>query len=222
MKYPYFIILITLCLICNSANTFVQQNTLVIKAVIGEKREFNSKGIENFNKDNEIFDDIWDVAGGACSWYCGNEVQKVKASSYLATQGKNNYTAQQADDGTLKTAWVEGKTDSGIGEYIEYYFKGSTKITSIHIYNGYIKSEQTWKDNNRIKKIALYINYNFYAFLELQDNKYEQIIKLPKVISNIKDGKSLILKFQINEVYQGEKYNDTAISEILFDGPESH
>ncbi len=221
MKYPYFITLITLSLICNSA-TFVQQDTLIIKALVGEKREFNSKGIENFNKNNELFEDIWDVEGVACSWYCGNEVQKVNASSSLAIQGKNKYTAQQAEDGTLKTAWIEGKTDSGIGEYIEFYFKRSTEITSVHIYNGYIKSEQAWKDNGRVKKIALYINDTFYAFLELQDNKYEQIFKLPKVIGNRKGGKSLVFKFQINEIYKGDKYEDTAISDIRFDGPNSH
>jgi len=32
----------------------------------------------------------------------------------------------------------------------------------------------------------------------------------------------LILKFEILEVYKGSKYNDTAITEIYFDGIDVH
>ena len=36
------------------------------------------------------------------------------------------------------------------------------------------------------------------------------------------DGSDLVLKFEIIEVYKGLKYNDTAITEIYFDGMDVH
>ena len=36
-------------------------------------------------------EDIWDIVGRGCSWYCGGGPKKVSASSYLSSQGKINY-----------------------------------------------------------------------------------------------------------------------------------
>jgi intein/homing endonuclease len=36
------------------------------------------------------------------------------------------------------------------------------------------------------------------------------------------DGKDLVLKFEITDVYPGDKYDDTAITELFFDGIDVH
>jgi hypothetical protein len=57
--------------------------------------------------------------------------------------------------------------------------------------------------------------------LNLLDTKDDQIPQLGTFGRNT-DGSDLVLKFEIIEVYKGLKYNDTAITEIYFDGIDVH
>lgn len=164
----------------------------------------------------------WDVIDEGCSWYCGGGNYKIKASSVLNAQGTNSYEAEAANDLSYKTAWVEGKKGAGIGEYIEYHFKNnSPRVTSIIISNGYVKSEYAWKNNNRVKQLKLYVNGEIYGVLNLADVKTDQEFAIGTFGRN-PDGSDLILKFEILDVYPGSKYNDTAITEIYFDGIDVH
>ncbi len=170
----------------------------------------------------EVVESVWEIIDGGCSWYCGGGNYKVSASSELIIQNKNKYEAKLANDLSYKTAWVEGKKDSGIGEYIEYFFKNkSPRITSIIISNGYMKSDDTWKNNNRVKALKLYVNGNVFGILNLTDTKTDQAFDIGTLEHN-KDGSDLVLKFEILDVYKGDKYNDTAITEIYFDGIDVH
>ncbi len=71
----------------------------------------------------------------------------------------------------------------------------------------------------------MYVNGQPYAILNLKDSKQEQIFSVKPIgHGNRTDHKELskmsdrVLKFELAEVYPGEKYDDTAISEIYFDG----
>lgn len=173
-------------------------------------------------KYGEVVESVWDVVDGGCSWYCGGGNYKVSASSELTTQNHNSYKAKSANDLSYLTAWVEGKEGRGIGEYIEYSFKNnSPRITSIIISNGYLKSDNTWKNNNRVKSLKLYVNGKVFGILNLTDSKTDQTFKLGTFGHN-EDGSDLILKFEILEVYKGDKYDDTALTEIYFDGIDVH
>ena len=166
----------------------------------------------------EVVENAWDIIDGGCSWYCGGGNYKIKASSSLG----DSYKAEFANDLSYKTAWVEGKKDEGIGEYLEYYFKNdSPRITEIIISNGYMKSEETWKNNNRVKKLKLYVNGVPFGILNLKDSRTDQYFSVGTLGHN-KNGTDLILKFEILEVYKGSKYNDTTITEIYFDGIDIH
>lgn len=174
------------------------------------------------NKYGEVVESVWDIINGGCSWYCSGGNYKVSSSSELAGQKNNKYSDVFANDLSYKTAWIEGKEDSGIGEFIEYSFKNEApRITSIIISNGYMKSNNTWKNNNRVKSLKLYINGKVFGILKLTDTKTDQIFKLGTFGHN-EDGSDLVLRFEILEVYLGEKYNDTAITEIYFDGIDVH
>ena len=82
-----------------------------------------------------------------------------------------------------------------------------------------MKSEKVWKDNARVKKLKMYVNDKPYAILSLKDITAKQLFKLDTLRGN---GNDLFLKFEIAEVYKGDKYEDVAISELEFDGIGVH
>ena len=161
---------------------------------------------------------IWDVIDDGADWNDYGGPYDVRSSSALKLSRGNNYEATNAKDLRLDTAWVEGVKGNGEGQYLEYFFKNeSPRVTQAIIINGYVKTPQLWRDNNRVKDFDLYINGEFYAKLKLKDIQSEQIFELP-ILGRRSDGKDLILKFVIKNVYPGAKYDDTAITEIYFQG----
>lgn len=174
------------------------------------------------NKYGEIVSSVWDVIDGGCSWYCGGGNYEIKASSSLHPNKGIVYKADNANDLNYYTAWVEGKADEGVGEFLEYYFKNnSPRVTKIIIANGYMKSNRAWKNNNRVKKLKLYVNGKVWGILNLEDSKTDQVFEIGTLGHN-KNGTDLILKFELLDVYKGNKFNDTAITEIYFDGIDVH
>lgn len=173
---------------------------------------------------------IWDIIGGGCSWYCGGGPREVSASSRLDSSTNINYEPENAHDLNYKTAWVEGIEGYGIGEYLEYTFDArSPRITNIIVCNGYVKSAKAWKENSRVKKLKLHFNNTPIAILNLEDSRSSQSFSIDTIGSpdrsqafgseNKPDWK---LKFEILEVYKGDKYDDVVISEIYFDGIDVH
>ncbi|WP_449384816.1 hypothetical protein [Chitinophaga rupis] len=57
--------------------------------------------------------------------------------------------------------------------------------------------------------------------MELSDTTAQQSFKIEPVRSTIKN-KDLVLTFEIQEVYKGNKYMEVAVSEINFDGLDVH
>ena len=197
-----------------------RQNFLLQRKNITEKEKTELNTL--LEKYGETIESIWDIIEGGCSWYCDGGNYLVKSSSSLSSENTTSYIAKNANDLSYKTAWVEGKSDEGIGEYLEYYFKNkSPRITKIIISNGYMKSDTTWKNNNRVKKLKFYVNGKEYGILNLNDSKTDQVFEIGTFGHN-QNGSDLILKFEILEVYKGDKYNDTAITEIYFDGIDVH
>ena len=84
-----------------------------------------------------------------------------------------------------------------------------------------MKSDNTWENNNRVNSLKLYVNGKVFGILNLTDSKTDQTFKLGTFGHN-EDGSDLILKFEILEAYKGDKYDDTAITEIYFDGIDVH
>jgi hypothetical protein len=185
---------------------------------------------EIFEKCISDYEGYWDVIGPGCSWYCGGGQDTISVSSNLKQVKGIEYTAKNIHDLNYKTAWIEGAEGYGIGETITYHFPPATpRITEIIIVNGYVKSEQAWKDNSRVKKLKMYIDAKPFAVLNLADSREEQHFKFePLGYQGRKNWKALekkpwwTIKFEILEVYNGDKYADTAITEIYFDGIDVH
>lgn len=172
----------------------------------------------------------WDAVGDGCSWYCGGGPDSVYASSSLKPMSGISYKAENAHDLSYKTAWVEGAPGPGIGEYLVYRFSAQApRITKIIVVNGYVKSEKAWRENARVKKLKMYLNNKPFAILDLEDNRNEQIFQFDPIGNSDRDDWEALaakpawtLKFEILEVYKGEKFEETAISEIYFDGIDVH
>lgn len=155
-----------------------------------------------------------------CSWYCGGQIDSVTASSALA----DRYAAEKAHDFSIVTAWVEGVDGNGEGEYLRYSFPGTCpRITTVLIHNGYVKNWEVWYDNARVKRLLMYYNDEPYAILNLQDTMGLQSFDVGVLGYEDKDSApAWSIKFEILEVYPGKKYEDTAITEIYFDGIDVH
>ena len=148
---------------------------------------------------------------GLISATCTDPVGAIGASSTLKPQGSNNYHVGNLVDYNYKTAWVEGKSDYGIGEY---FIVQSPMISTI--YNGYQKSEKSWKNNSRVKKFKVYMNNELICYLKLNDLMGEQEFDLP--FDTDRDGDEPLydskFKFEIVEIYKGERWNDVAITHV--------
>lgn len=157
---------------------------------------------------------------GMCSWYCGGQIDSVTASSALS----DRYAGENAHDFSIVTAWVEGVEGNGEGEYLLYSFPGTCpRITTVLILNGYVKNYEVWRDNARVKKLLMYYNDKPYVVLNLQDTMNLQSFSVGILGYEDRDtAPAWSIKFEILEVYPGMKYEDTAITEIYFDGIDVH
>lgn len=189
--------------------------------------EADQKLLRNFG---ETVTNYWNILDGGCSWYCGGGPEKVTASSFLAPQGKATFDPENAHDLNYKNAWAEGVPGNGVGEYLEYHFSpASPRITTIMVVNGYVKTEEDWENNGRVKSLNMYLNDTLYAILKLKDMRAEQRFSVPAIgypdrknLAEIKDNENWTLKFEIASVYPGKKYDDVVLSEIFFHGIDVH
>lgn len=171
---------------------------------------------------DEMGKGYWDVEYPGCSWYCGGGPDSITASSFLPNQKNISYSFENIHDLNYKTAWVEGVKGYGIGEYIIYHFSPqSPRITDIFVVNGYVKSEKAWRENSRVKQLTIYINDKPFALLNLKNTRGEQQFSF-EPIGKFSKTETWTMKFEITDIYKGEKYDDTVISEIYFDGIDVH
>jgi hypothetical protein len=200
------------------------QELKTIQAVQGKDSDFFD--YEDYEATDKPIGELIFLKG--CSWYCGGSVKSINASSELKENSGIKYAPKNAHDFDKNTAWIEGKPDYGIGEYIEYCFdfskmKGSEEglgIDRILLANGYKKNKQTWKNNARVKQLKIYLNNKPFAILNLLDSF--EIQTIDNIEITFPANKETKLKFKITQVYEGIKYKDTAISLLMFDGIGVH
>ncbi len=143
---------------------------------------------------------------------------QLKASSTLAPQGKTNYSASNVCDDDPRTAWVEGNSDYGIGEYLEMEWIPMSD-GEISILNGYQSSKYVWENNSRVKMMKVSVDGKEVCSIELADAMGVQKFKIPGLVKTTDKGHEYNIggpiRFTISEVYPGLKYKDTAISGIF-------
>ena len=178
--------------------------------------EISYDSVYSINVYGELYD-------GGCSWYCGGWVDSLTASSHLAPQGGFTYDAWNAHNFDHESVW--STKGNGVGEYLTFTFAGNCpRITSVAILNGHVKTARAWRNNSRVKTLLMYYNDKPYRLLELEDSRSLQYFDVDTVGygPNQENAPKWTLKFEIKEIYPGEKYDDTVIAEFLFDGIDVH
>lgn len=174
----------------------------IIKGVVAlgkkikEKTENNTVQVDNKITSNPI---SWD---------------SIYSSSHLI-QKSMNYKVENVIDNDLSTAWIEGVSDDGIGQFIKFSSNNTFRIDKIDIINGFSKNQKIYMKNNRIKKVIIEFSDKSQQVYELEDNNMEyQTIDIGGINTNS-------VKVIIKEVYtNGRVYADTCISEISIYGQE--
>ena len=147
----------------------------------------------------------------------------LTASSQLQADKDSAYSAKNAHDSNHESVWIEGGDGQGIGEYLLYEFAGMCpRITTVKILNGHVKSDKDWRNWSRVKQLKMYYGETDYAIPELEDSRTLQCFDVGLLGYNDKNAANWTLKFEILDVYPGEKYEDTVISELYFDGVDVH
>jgi len=150
------------------------------------------------------------VAGESCKWHGG---AKYCASSVLKPQIDNSgriatYGPELLVDGLLDTAWVEGKSGNGEGEWVLVDFGSPRLIYALEIYNGYHKNVSLFRRNARVRGLEITLSNGHSQIATLADRAG------PQTISVQGGDNAEWVQAKIRSVYQGSRYDDTAISEL--------
>lgn len=172
------------------------KGVVALGAKIKEKTENDTIQVDNKVTSNLI---TWD---------------NVYASSHLI-QKSMNYKVENVIDDNPSTAWIEGVSDDGIGQFIQFSSNNTFRVDKIDIINGFSKSQKTYMKNNRVKKVIIEFSDKSQQVYELEDNNMEyQTIDIGGINTNS-------VKVIIQEVYtNGRVYKDTCISKISVYGQE--
>ncbi|WP_158284392.1 caspase family protein [Bradyrhizobium sp. SUTN9-2] len=146
------------------------------------------------------------AAGESCA-RSGFETYCV--SSMLKPQFGNSYGAANLFDASTGTAWVEGASGNGVGEWITIEFETVRRVRSIHVQNGYQKSRDIFAKNNRVRQIRVLFSGGESQTFVLDDKLSAQLLMLRPPVS------AHWMQFIIDDVWAGNKYTDTAITKLL-------
>ena len=137
----------------------------------------------------------------------GNETYCV--SSVLKPQFGNSYGPENLFEGPQSAAWVEGQAGQGIGEWITVEFESLRTVRSIVVRNGYQKSNDIFRKNNRVRQLRAVFSQGESQTLILPDRFGSELVTLPSPV------KAYWVKFIIEDVWAGNKYTDTAITKLV-------
>ena len=122
------------------------------------------------------------------------------------------YGGDKVIDGNKDTCWQDGQADVGIGESLYFEFEEPIDLYTISIMNGRLISQEKYVQNARPYSFTVTDNNGDSAKIYLDDNYDEtQYFVIDNGFKNVSS-----LTFYVDEVYYGEKYEDTCVSEIGF------
>ena len=155
-------------------------------------------------------------------------IQKVESSSHLIENNKGiefDYSGISLDWFLIRNSewpkdeinsycfpWVENVDGTGIGEWIQFELK--TPQSNTYILNGFVDGNRLnlYKDNSRIKE-AEFTGWTESGREIKQNIHFEDFVYFKTVIFS-----EPVIKFRITikETYNGEKWQDTCISAVMF------
>lgn len=183
-------------------------------AVIGEFFQTSDEEIDFACNEEELETGSFFVVGQRENY------AKATASSELVSMGDYSYKAWNVTSQVRHNVWSEGVPGYGIGEYIDYaqmYFgPGPERLVfeKLCIVNGYAETEEKWKANSRVKSMKVYYCDMYVGTITLEDTMKPQFFDLTPLQLSIGNGREAVFRFEIEEVYKGEKFDDTCLTGI--------
>lgn len=133
------------------------------------------------------------------------------ASSTRSSAGDITYQPGNVLDRSLATAWSEGVSGPGIGEWIRCDFDRDVRLKRIIITPGYFKTPELWKQNNRLASATFYFSDGTSRGVAFPDRMVEQKLELGGI-------RTRWVRMEIGDVYLGSAdMEDTPISHLAFD-----
>ena len=166
------------------------------------------------------FEDIIENASEKCGnvKYLGDyskiSVTKIRTDQPLIDAKRPfMYTVNNVFDGNCATAYVEDTKDNLL--FITVYNEKFEKISKIKLVNGYSSNYELYNNNSRIKSLGdYYINSeslkNEKDFYSNASVDVKDLYREPQIL---KWNESILA---VTEIFDGQKYSDTCISELDF------
>ena len=131
-----------------------------------------------------------------------------ECSSILHDSTNKKYGSTKVLDSDFSTVWSEGVSGYGNGEWIILDFDNIYTVKKIKIVNGLVNKKNGYYNNNRPKSLTLQFSDGSSQKINLEDNNtgYQVV--------NINAVETSYVKFVIDSVYYGTKYDDTCIADI--------
>ena len=144
------------------------------------------------------------------------EVASVTASSILVNNSGTTYVPENLIDDKVTTSWQEGVDGAGKGEYVDVVLSAESQINGISFKMGNEKSSDRYYNNNRPRTLRLTVNEEscIYEFSDSYDVWQTIVFDEPVEMQNI--------RIELDEVYPGEKWDDTCIAEVKFISDTGH
>jgi hypothetical protein len=135
----------------------------------------------------------------------------VASASSVRKQDKGNfYFPSFAFDKNSNTAWCEGASGAGVGEWIDFQFHDEVKLRQIKIQPGYFKTPQIWRDNNRVAAALVEFSDGTSQTARFSDEMQTQTIEVGAKPTRW-------VRITIEDVYDGaHDSEDTLVSEVSF------
>lgn len=136
-------------------------------------------------------------------------VAMAEASSSLSEYNMTHFP-NRLTDGDYTTGWVEGAAGQGVGEFVKFTFDNDFTFNGVTVYAGYHKNADIYEKNSRPKDLRITFSDGSSKVYPLEDVMEGQKIVFDAPVT------TRFMMFTIESVYPGSKYEDTVITEILF------
>jgi hypothetical protein len=137
---------------------------------------------------------------------------QVSASSQAESEQPGQYAPYHVIDEDLETAWAEGASGPGIGEWVQLNFPGKFDLHALELAFGQDQSSETFSKNNRIKQATLAFSNGERVTIDLADEPGRQHISLQQVLGYPVETESI--KIIIEDVYTGTEGEIASLAEV--------
>ena len=129
------------------------------------------------------------------------------SSSALKGTAIASFQATNLVDGDLTTPWQEGANGAGLGEWVRFEFTQPVELARLEILNGYQKDDERYLGNPRVRLVMVEYSSGATQLVELSD------VRDPQIVNPTSEAVEWV-KLAIVSVYPGDKWEDTALSEV--------